>query len=156
MPLVLDANVGHDGLSLTTERKYFILCFLKHLFVGIGFLHVQRSLIMAQDFCFNIYSYFNTCGTQRKLFVELKTQFPGSSPGLFIKPSYLSVMVRSLMLNFCYGSLQKWLSSRKIMSYIFQFFQLYFDKYKHFIYSTLLIYSTIVALRVLRLVRQFV
>lgn len=47
MPLVLDADVGHDGLSLTTERKYFILHFLKHLFVGICFLHVQRNLIMA-------------------------------------------------------------------------------------------------------------
>lgn len=38
------------------------------------------------------------------------------------------------------------------MSCIFQVFQLYSDKYKHFIYSTLLIYSTIVALRVLELV----
>lgn len=47
IPLVLDSGPGHDGLSLTTERKYFILHFLKHLFVGIGFLYVQRNLIMA-------------------------------------------------------------------------------------------------------------
>lgn len=55
---------------------------------------------MAQDFFFNVYFYLNTCGTQCKLFVEQKTQFPASSPGLSIKPSYLSVMVKSLMLNF--------------------------------------------------------
>lgn len=122
MPLVLVANVGHDGLSLTTERKYFILRFLKHLFVGIGFLHVQRSLIMAQDFCFNIYSYFNTCGTQRKLFVELKTQFPGSSPGLFIKPSYLSVMVRSLMLNFVTVVCKSGCPREKLCPTFFNFF----------------------------------
>jgi len=47
IPLVLDAGAGHDGLSLTTGRKYFVLHFLKHLFVRIGCLHVQRNLIMA-------------------------------------------------------------------------------------------------------------
>lgn len=47
IPLVLDAGAGYDGLSLTTGRKYFVLHFLKHLFVRIGCLHVQRNLIMA-------------------------------------------------------------------------------------------------------------
>ena len=53
----------------------------------------------------------------------------------------------------CYSSLQNWLSSRKLTSSIFQVFQLYSDKYEHFIYSTLLMCSTIVALRVVGLVR---
>lgn len=52
----------------------------------------------------------------------------------------------------CYSSLQKWLSSRKLMSCIFQVFQLDSDKYKNFIYISLLIYSTTVALRVWGLV----
>lgn len=43
IPVVLDAGAGHGGLSLTTEKKVFMLCFLKHLFVGVGFLHVKGN-----------------------------------------------------------------------------------------------------------------
>lgn len=43
IPLVLDAGAGHGGLSLTTEKKVFMLHFLKHLFVGVGFLRVKRN-----------------------------------------------------------------------------------------------------------------
>lgn len=48
---------------------------------------------------FNAYFYLSTYGTQCKLFAEQKSQFPASSAILCIKPSYLSVMVKSLMLN---------------------------------------------------------
>lgn len=41
---------------------------------------------------------------------------------------------------------------RKIMSSSFQVFQAYSDKYKHFVYSVLLLYNIIAALRVLGLV----
>lgn len=78
---------------------------------------------------------------------------PSQLPGTFNQAFLFVSDGEKFNAEFCYGSLQKWLSSRKLMSCIFQVFQLYSDKYKHFIYSTLLIYSTIVALRVLGLVR---
>jgi len=54
---------------------------------------------MAQDFFLNVYFYLSTCGSQCKLFAEQKSQFLANSPTLCIKPSYLSVMVKSLILS---------------------------------------------------------